>query len=151
MKPADNNIEKQIKNLRGQASAELDEKLHHKFQQALEKQKTIPVEYQPIQWTAILHSRITKLAVAAALIVAVCWIAARQKEAPQQKGINKPAVASVVETPAELVSVISLNKAFRDGGLEAVEEQFEKAEKKVKSGLKENVSIDELICELGGC
>jgi len=148
MKPADNNIGKQIKDLRAQASAELDEKLHHRFQQALEKQKTIPVEHQPIQRTATLHSRIIKLAAAAAVVVAVCWLTARQKEVPQQPGTNKAAAATIFETPAELVSVISLNMAFRDGGLEAVEEQFEKAEKKVKSGLTENITANKLMHEL---
>jgi len=151
MKPAENNIEKQIKNLRTQASAELDEKLHHKFRQALGKEKATTAFHQPIQRTAILHSRIIKLAAAAVVIVAVCWLAARQKEVPQQPGTNKAAAATIFETPAELVSIISLNMAFRDGGMEAVEEQFDKAAKKVKAGLNENISIDELICELDGC
>ena len=149
MRPADNNIEEQIKNLKTEASAELDEKMHRKFQQALGKEKTTTASHQPIRWSIILHSRITKLAVAAALVLGVLRLTVVEIGVPEQTKINEAAARS--ETPAEMVSILSLNMAFRDGGMEAVEEQFEKAEKRVKSGLKENVTADELICELGGC
>jgi hypothetical protein len=71
MKPTDNNIEKQIKNLRTQASAELDERLNRKFQQALDKEKIVMASHQPIQWSSVMHSRITKFAAAAVTIIAV--------------------------------------------------------------------------------
>jgi hypothetical protein len=71
MKPADNNIEKQIKDLRTQVSAELDEKLHYRFQQALDKKKNTKDFHQPNTWRIIMKSRITKLATAAVIIMAV--------------------------------------------------------------------------------
>lgn len=69
MNPADN-IKRQIKNLRTKASAELDEKLHRRFQQALDKEKTTSAKQEPIKWSTIMHSRITKLAAAAVIIIA---------------------------------------------------------------------------------
>ena len=73
MKPADN-IEKQIKDLRIQASVELDEKLHSKFQQVLEHKQTAPAEPQPNTWRIIMHSKITKLTAAAAIIIIVSLV-----------------------------------------------------------------------------
>ena len=51
---------------------------------------------------------------------------------------------------SELTSVISLNAVFRDGGMEAVEKQFNEV-KRVKPGLKERITIDQLLCELDDC
>jgi hypothetical protein len=70
MKPADNNIEKQIKDLRTRASAELDKKMHSKFQQALDKEQITPAVHQPNVWRIIMQSRITKFVVAAVIIIA---------------------------------------------------------------------------------
>jgi len=146
MKPAENNIEEQIKNLRTQASAELDAKLHRKFQAALGKEEA---EHQPIRWSAILQSRIIKVAAAAIVLVsAVFWFSVSRTDEPEQPGTSRPTVAARFETPAELVSVMSLNRAFREGGLKAVEKQYEEAEKRVKSGLKEIITADELMREL---
>ena len=64
------NIKTQIKNLRAQASAELDEKLHNRFRQALGKEKADTASHQPNIWRIIIHSRITKLATAAVIAIA---------------------------------------------------------------------------------
>jgi hypothetical protein len=70
MNPAENDIEKQIRDLRTQASAELDEKMHHKFQEALAKEKTTKALQKPNIWRTIMHSRITKFATAAVITIA---------------------------------------------------------------------------------
>jgi hypothetical protein len=100
----------------------------------------------------IMKNKITKLATAAVVVVlAVCWLTVSDRGKLEQQGTNEPAVAVRSKTPAELVSVISLNMVFRDGDMEAMEEQFDKAEKKVKPGLKERITMEQLICKLEDC
>jgi hypothetical protein len=69
MNPAEN-IKNQIKNLRTQASAEFDEKMYRKFQQALGKEKAYTAFQNPNTLRLIMHSRITKLATAAVIAIA---------------------------------------------------------------------------------
>lgn len=89
MRPADN-IHRQIRDLRTQASAELDERVYEKFQQALGKPKKISAEYGPIHWRAIMQSRITKVATAAVIIVAAAVsIMVFNKSMPRAFGIEQ--------------------------------------------------------------
>ena len=106
---------------------------------------------RPYIWRIILKSRITQLAAAIVVIFAVCWLAMSDRGEPEQQRTNGQMVAVRTEPPVELMSVISLSMVFRDGGMEAMEKQFDKAEKKVKPGLKEHITISQLICELENC
>ena len=63
---------------------------------------------------------------------------------PVGNGITKTAATS---SPSELITVISLNKAYYRGGMDAVDKQFEKAEK-TQSRPHESVTMDQLLCEL---
>jgi hypothetical protein len=95
-----------------------------------------------------------KFAAAAVVVTAIslaCWFAIGNTSKPKQQSTQENVVAITPETPAKLTSVISLNMAFRNGGMKAVETQFAKAEKKIKPGLKERITIDQLMCELGEC
>jgi hypothetical protein len=47
------------------------------------------------------------------------------------------------------MSVVSLNKAFRDGGMKGMEKQFDTTERKIKP--ESRLTIDQLICELEKC
>ena len=96
--------------------------------------------------------RIIKFAAAAVVVVlAACWLIMSDRGEPKQQKTDRPVVAANPKTPAELVSVISLNMVFRDGGMKAMEKQFDTAEQKVKPGLKERITISQLICELENC
>ena len=93
--------------------------------------------------------KIIKFAAAAVVVVlAACWFIMSDRGEPKQHQTNRPVVAANPKTPAELVSVISLNMAFRDGGMKAMEKQFDTAEQKVKPGLKERITMEQLIHEL---
>jgi len=71
MKPADD-IHKLIRKLQLKASADLDRRVHNDIFTALaESQKTESAVTQPNIWRIIMKSPVTKLAVAAAIIVAV--------------------------------------------------------------------------------
>jgi hypothetical protein len=138
------NIKKQIKELKINASAELDERINEKFVQALgHKKTTLPI------LRTVIESRIIRYAAAAGIIGAI-WLAARHKEEIDRPVVNKPAVVMEFENNTDMVNIFSLNKAFRDGGIEAVEKQLEKADE-AKPKPKQCLSVDEMICELYGC
>ncbi|MDD5458665.1 MAG: hypothetical protein PHF37_04670 [Phycisphaerae bacterium] len=100
----------------------------------------------------IIKNRILHLTAAAAVLIAVYWFAVNnKKESIPQEHPKTVVVIKPQKTPAELTSVISLNMAFRDGGMDAVERQFQRAEKKVCSTPKKSLTIDQLLCELGEC
>ena len=148
MKPA-KNIEKLIKSIDIDTNAKVDEFVLNDILDA--QQKTKPALVKPNIWRIIVKSRTTRLAAAVVVILAVCWLAVSDRGELEQRETNGPVVAVRSETPAELVSAISLSMVFRDGGIEAMEKQFDKAEKKVRPGLKERITIDQLICELEEC
>ena len=84
-----------------------------------------------------------------AFVVGLFFVGHGQEE--QIESQPKPQVVrslEVVKSSSKLTTLFSVNMAFRDGGIEAVEKQFDKAERKVRTGLKERVTIDQLICEL---
>ncbi|MFA5423535.1 MAG: hypothetical protein WC374_06715 [Phycisphaerae bacterium] len=136
------NIKKQIKELKINASAELDERVNEKFVQALGHKK-------PAVIRKIMQSRLIRYAAAAGIIGAIWLITQHKEELPQPKA-TQPAVVSESQNPADMVSIFSLNKAFRDGGLEAVEKRLEKADEAGPKP-KQCLSVDEMICELYGC
>ena len=71
MRPADN-INDLIKKLHLKASAELDKRVHDEISTALaEQEKTKSVRQEPNIWRIIMKSKITKLAAAAVIIIAV--------------------------------------------------------------------------------
>ena len=115
------------------------------------KSKQSKPGYQPDIWAIIAKSRIAQVAAAVILLLAVCRFIASDRAGPEQQATNGQLVAANSQTPAELMSVISLNMAFRDGGIEAMEKQFDKAEKRVSPMLKEQMTIEQLMCELEYC
>ncbi|MFH1616129.1 MAG: hypothetical protein ABIG61_13715 [Planctomycetota bacterium] len=71
MKPADN-IHKLIKKLQIEPGLDMDRKVHIRITKALEKwKKTKPAGSKPNIWRTIMKSRITKLAAAAVIIIAI--------------------------------------------------------------------------------
>lgn len=99
----------------------------------------------------VAKSRITQVAVVLIVLSAICLLTLSDKGEPEQHETAVSEVAVRAKTPGELVSVISLSMVFRDGALISVERQFDEAEKKVKSGLKERITFEQLICELEDC
>jgi hypothetical protein len=92
----------------------------------------------------ILRSRLARLAAAAVIIVAVGLVMVYRP--PVQP---PPRTTSVAKSPAEMLTAMSLNLAWRRGGLEAVDEQTSKAFEMLASKPAE-VSIRELLAETNG-
>ena len=94
----------------------------------------------------ILRSRSAKLAAAAVIFVTVSLLMVYQNPpVPQQP----PQTASFAKSPAEMLTAMSLNLAWRRGGIEAVDEQSGKAFKMLGSKPAE-ATIEELTIELNG-
>jgi len=75
-------------------------------------------------WTAAFQSRITKLAAAAVIIIAVGLFLVHRGPDEQVKPTE---VAKVARSPAEMMTLASFTFAYRRGGIEAVEEICDKA------------------------
>lgn len=95
----------------------------------------------------ILRGRVARLAVAAAavIIVAVGLLMVYRNPPVQQP----PGIASAAKSPAEMLTAMSLNMAWRRGGIEAVDEQCNKAFEMLGSK-PAKASIRELLAELNG-
>jgi len=93
----------------------------------------------------ILRSRVAKLAAAAVIFVAVSLLMVYQNPPVQQP----PQEERVAKSPAEMMTAMSLNLAWRRGGIEAMDEQSGKAFKMLGSK-PAKATIEELSVELNG-
>lgn len=88
-------------------------------------------------WRIILKSRIAKFAAAAVIIIAICFFFTRQG---RNREIKPQQITQTANSPAEMLTMASLNLAYRHGGMEAAEMQSQKAFKMigvVKSNIKQ--------------
>ena len=102
--------------------------------------------YQVSIWTAAFRSRITKLAAAAVIIIAVGLFLVHR--GPDEQ-IKPTEVAKAAKSPAEMMTMASLNIAYRQGGIEAVEEICDRAFKMVGPRPAE-ITVTELLAEYNG-
>ncbi len=145
MRPTEN-IKRFVKNVKIKTNPEVNKAVLNDLLNTLDKSKVA----QPNILGIFIKSRLAKLAVAAVIIAAVCLFFAHHNRNEQ---IESPKIVQTVESksPAELTTIVSLNAAFRRGGMEAVEKQFTEADKKVRRSLKEPMTIEQLLCELNEC
>ena len=94
----------------------------------------------------ILRSRATRLAAAAAVIIAAIGLFTIQWGPPEQE---PPQITSVAKSPVEMLTARSLNIAYSRGGIEAVDNQSKKAFEMLGSQ-PAKVSIRELLAESNG-
>jgi hypothetical protein len=96
----------------------------------------------------ILRSKAAKLAAAAVILVSVGLLMVyRNPPIPEQQQPTQTVGAA--KSPAEMLSAMSLNLAWRQGGIEAVDEQSDKAFKMLGSK-PAKATIEELSVELNG-
>lgn len=82
---------------------------------------------QPKILKVILKSPLTQIAAAAVIILGVSIFITHQEPGEQEQ----PKIAEVTKSPVEMMTAISLERAFRRGGIEAVEEQCKQAYKPI--------------------
>jgi len=101
--------------------------------------------HQPNILKIILKSPLTKIAAAAVIIVAISFYIAYQ--GPGEQGATT--VSNATKSPVEMMTAMSLERAFWRGGIEAVEEQCEQAFKPTgpRSG---SLSVEQILAEFNG-
>jgi len=116
-------VEKLVKRFRIKPTVKMSEKtLADALKAQDEIKKTESTAIQPNIWRIIKRRRITKLAAAAVIILAVSFFI---HQAPDKQEQHR--IAEVKKSPVEMMTAISLERAFRRGGIEAVENQCEQA------------------------
>lgn len=140
-------IEQLGKGIRFRPNAAADERILGLAEAAFEKSsKTGSAKAGPNIWQTIYKSKITKLAVAAMIIVAIgLFLVQRNPEERPENDIKTP----VAKSPAEMPTVASLNIAYHKGGLDAVERQCEKAFERLELR-PADITLQELLAEFNG-
>ena len=145
MRPTED-IEKRIKNVNIVIDSESNKRVFSNILQAFEKSKA--KESTPTGLNIhriILKSPISKLA-AAVIIVAISFFVIHQGP-DEQAGTTT--VSKATKSPVEMMTALSLERAFRRGGIKAVENQCEQALKLLGSRTA-SLSSKELLSEFNG-
>ena len=138
-----NNIDKLIKNLDLKASADLDNKIHRQIDKA---------QAQPNIKPTFAKNKIMRFAAMIAVVALAFYSGIAYKDRSHQKQLDYLAVELNLKSPAELMSYISLSRAFRQGDdMELLDKYFEIADKKINSQIKTRLTIDQLMCEFDDC
>jgi hypothetical protein len=94
----------------------------------------------------IFRNPITKLAAAAVIILAISFFIIHQSPSEQS---DTNTVSKVTKSPVEMMTAMSLERAFQRGGMQAVENQFEQA-LKLLGPRTASLSSQELLSEFNG-
>jgi len=94
----------------------------------------------------IFKSPLTKLAAAAVIIMAISFFIVHQRPSEQA---DTDTVSKVPKSPVEMMTAMSLERAFRRGGIEAVEKQCKQAFKPIgpRPG---SLSVEQILAEFNG-
>ena len=100
----------------------------------------------PSVWRLITKSRITRLAAAAVIITGLGFLVIRSSPRAQPR---PDSVSQAAESPGEMLTLLSLNSAYRKGGMAAVERQYETAFRML-GPRRTRISVQELFVESNG-
>ncbi len=140
-------IEKRIKNVNIVIDSESNKRVFSNILQAFEKStaKDLAPTDQLNIWRMIFRNPLTKLAAAAVIIMAVSFFSTHQDPGKQEQ----PKIVEVKKSPIEMMTAISLERAFQRGGIEAVEKQCKQAFKPIgpRPG---SLSVEQILAEFNG-
>jgi hypothetical protein len=146
MRPTQN-LEELVKRLHFKAGADLHERTISDALQAQAKSKEIKsASVGLVNWRIMLKSPLVKIALASLIILAVSFFVYNSR--PVEK-VNTVNVTKVTKSPAELLTVASLNMAYRRGGIKAIEKQCDEAVDKLGTQ-PAKITIKELLAEFNG-
>lgn len=122
------------------------QKYPEEFQMLRSMSKQDSPTRRPSIWRTVRHSPITKIAAAAVIIVAIGFFIVHQRPYEQD---DTTTVSKVTKSPVEMMTAMSLERAFRRGGIEAVEEQCKQAFKPIgpRPG---SLSVEQILAEFNG-
>jgi hypothetical protein len=124
--------------------AEGDKKAFANILQAFAKSKgKESAATEPNVRKIIMKSKITKLAAAAVTVIAIGFLAIHTRPRPQTP---TDTLSPAAKSPGEMLTVLSLNIAYRKGGMDAVEKQYEKAFK-ILGPRPTSISVQDLLAE----
>jgi len=141
-------IEKRIKNVNIVIDSESNKRVFSNILQAFEKStaKDLAPTDQPNIWRMIFRNPLTNLAAAAVIILAVSFFIAHQGPSEQA---DTTTVSKITKSPVKMMTALSLERAFRRGGIKAVENQCEQA-LKLLGPRTASLSSQELLSEFNG-
>jgi hypothetical protein len=140
------NIEKRIKNVNVVIDSEHNKKVFSNILQAFEKSKAKkPALARLNVHRMILQSTPAKIAAAVVIITAVSFLSTHR--APDKQELSR--ITEVKKSPVEMMTAISLERAFRSGGIEAFENQCDQALKLLGTRTA-GFSSQELLSEFNG-
>ena len=116
------------------------------FQSLLRRAAKLDSAHQPNILKVIFKSPLTKLAAAALIIIAISFFTARQVPTEQT---DTTTVSKITKSPVKMMTAMSLNIAYRKGGIEAVDRQGEKVIKMLGPRPAE-ITVTELLEEYNG-
>ena len=145
MRPTED-IEKRIKNVNVVIDAKSNKRVFSNILQAFEKSTAKDLAPTgPNIWRIISKSPLTKLAAAAVIIIAISFFITPQDRSKQEP----PKIVEVTQSPVEMMTEMSLERAFRRGGIEAVENQCKEAFKPTRPA-PGSLSIEQMLEEFDG-
>jgi hypothetical protein len=100
---------------------------------------------QPTILKVILKSPLTKIAAAAVIILAVSFFITNKEPSEQEQ----PNIVKATKSPAEMMTSMSLTIAYRKGGMEALEAQYDEACKQLGPRPR-SLSVDQVLTEFNG-
>ena len=121
------------------------QKYPDEYQALLSRAAKRDSSHQPAILKVILKSPITKIAAAAVIILGVS-IFITQKDPSERE---QPNIVKATKTPTEMMTAMSLTIAYRRGGMEAVEEQYDEAYKQLgpRPG---SLSVEQVLTDFNG-
>ena len=97
-----------------------------KYPEEFQMLKSMSAEKEPVRrisiWRVVCQSPVTKFAAAAVIIIGIGLHAFLVHQGP-----GEPPEPPYVKSPTKMTTAMSLTMAYRRGGIDAVDEQFEKA------------------------
>jgi hypothetical protein len=142
MRPDD--LKKQIKKLKLKTSNNLDQRIHSQITNILAQPKTTPANKQLGLWSTVSKSKIAQIAVAAVIIIATCLFFMQQEQTGE---IKTQQITRTAKLPAELTTFASFSFAYRQGGMEMVEQMCDKA-LKMAGQRPANISLQDFFEEI---
>jgi hypothetical protein len=144
------NIKKRIKNTTIKTNPQVNKAVLNDLLDRMDRAERVSINArQPNIWRMVAKSRIGQIAAMIIVVSTICLVILSDKDELERYEAAGPGVAAKTEMPAKPLILISLNIAYRKGGMEAVEKQYEKAFN--RTGPRPvKLTVEDLFMELNG-
>jgi hypothetical protein len=139
-----NKIEKLAKGIRFRPDGSMDERILKAAESALDE--SVEVKSKLDMVTSVAIGRVVKFAVAAVIVFAISLLLLVENRPAKESPII---VATSVKSHLDYIKVGALNRAYKEGGLEGIEENYRKAFQGSDSR-SEPLTTKQLLAEFNG-